>query len=238
MRTIGRSAAERLVSLLKDGDILGITWGATVNEVVKALPLKVDNQIEVVQITGGLDQMAIDVNAMDIVRRIAAVYDAEIHVLHAPAFVTSKTAREALLSNGGIQKTVDMFEKVNVAVSGIGAFSDQVASNLLLSGNLFKEDIARLRSLNAVGDVFGHFFDIDGQICATELEERIMGMNIDLLKKIHYSIGVAGGRHKSKAILGALRGKLINILVTDRLTACEILKQDGYPPSCDESEEG
>lgn len=233
MLTIGRSAADRLVTLLNNGDILGITWGATVNEVVKALPSRVDTNIKVVQITGGLDQMGIDVNAMDIVRRTAAIYDAEIYILHAPAFVTSKTAREALLSNSGIQKTVGMFDKVNVALSGIGAFSDQLTSNLLMSGNLSKQDIAQLHASKAVGDVFGHFFDIDGQICDTELEERIMGMSIDQLKRVHYSMGIAGGKHKSRAILGALRGKLLNILVTDRLTACKILQEDGYYPTCE-----
>ena len=231
MLSIGISAADRLVTLLNNGDILGIAWGSTVNEVVKALPSRVDTKIKVVQITGGLDQMAIDVNAMDIVRRVAAVYDAENYVLHAPAFVTSKTARKVLLSNTGIQKTVGMFDKVNLALSGIGAFSNSSKSNLLMSSNLSKQDIAQLCASKAVGDIYGHFFDIDGKICDTELEERMMGMSIDQLKRVHYSMGVAGGKHKSRAILGALRGKLLNILITDRMTAREILNEDGYYPT-------
>jgi len=226
MRSIGTSAAEQLLNLLDNGDIFGMTWGATVNEVVKSLPQKVERKIEVVQITGGLEQVAIDVNAMDIVRRIAQIFDAPSHVLFAPAFVNTKAAHDALMANPGVRKTVEMFDQVNVAISGIGAFSVQLTSNLLMSGNLSKQDVEELREQHAVGDVFGHFYDKDGNICDTSLEERFMGIDIAQLRNVKYSIGVAGSKHKSRAILGALRGGLINILVTDNLTACEILKED------------
>jgi deoxyribonucleoside regulator len=231
MRAIGRAAAERLVSLLKDGDVLGITWGATVNEVVKALPGKVDIKLQVVQITGGLNQMAIDVNAMDLVRRVARVYEAESFVLHAPAMVRSAAARQALVSDNGVHATISMFEKVNVALSGIGAFSTRTVSNLLKAGYIDDADLKRLREKKSVGDVFAHFFDIGGRICDTELEQQIIGMGIEQLKHVRYSFGVAGGLHKSLAILGALRGHLINILVTDHETACDILEKDTLLPS-------
>ena len=138
----------------------------------------------------------------------------------------SKATRDELLLNSSIQNTVSLFPKVNVALSGIGAFSKEIASNLLRSGSLNNEDLKRLREKNAVGDVFGHFFDVHGAICDTELENRLIGMSVSQLKKVRFSIGVAGGLHKSLAVLGALRGKLINILVTDLQTARDILEKD------------
>lgn len=226
MHAIGRVGAEHLVSLLGEGDVVGITWGATVNEVIKALPARVEVRIQVVQITGGSDQLAIDVNPIDLVRRVAEVYNARSHVLFAPVFMQSKATRDELLLNSSIQNTVSLFPKVNVALSGIGAFSKEIASNLLRSGSLNNEDLKRLREKNAVGDVFGHFFDVHGAICDTELENRLIGMSVSQLKKVRFSIGVAGGLHKSLAVLGALRGKLINILVTDLQTARDILEKD------------
>jgi DNA-binding transcriptional regulator LsrR (DeoR family) len=226
MSAIGNATAERLVNLLSDGDVLGITWGATVNEVVKGLPPKVEMRLEVVQITGGLNQMAIDVNAMDLVRRVAEVYGARSHSLYAPAMVNNLAVREALLESNGIRETTEMFDKVTVALSGIGAFSTRVTSNLMRTGHLSNEDLLRLKERKAVGDIFGHFFDINGNLCDRETEERLVGMNIDQLKKVRYSIGVAGGTYKSLAILGALRGHLINILATDYATAYDILEKD------------
>ena len=226
VRAIGNAAAERLVNLLSDGDVLGVTWGATVNEVVNALPPRSDLDLEVVQTTGGLNQMAISVNAMDLARRVAAIYDAKCYVLHAPAMVSNLAARDVLFEDNGIHVTVEMFDKVTVALSGIGAFSTRTASNLIKTGYFSDEDLARLKERKVVGDIYGHFFNINGQCCDPELEERIIGMSIDQLKEVRYSIGVAGGTHKSLAILGALRGKLINILVTNYATASDILEKD------------
>jgi len=223
---IGKAAAERLVNLLGDGDILGITWGATVNEVVKALPPKVDTRLQVVQITGGANQMAININAMDLVSRVAAIFNARSYVLYAPAMVSQPAIREALLEDSGIHETVAMFDKISVALSGIGALSTRAISNLLRTGFISDEDLKTLKEKKAVGDIFAHFFNIQGRICDTELEERIIGMGIDQLKNVRYSIGVAGGTQKSLAILGALKGKLINILVTDYATACDLLEKD------------
>jgi len=56
----------------------------------------------------------------------------------------------------------------------------------------------------------------------------IIGMSVEQLRNVYYSIGVAGGIQKSIAILGALRGKLINILVTDHNTALDILEKDDF----------
>jgi deoxyribonucleoside regulator len=226
MKAIGSAAAERLINLINDGDVLGLTWGATVNEVVEALPPKVEKDIQVVQIMGGLNQIALNVNAIDLVRRVAEVYGAKSYFLHSPAMVSNPALRGILLADSGIRETVDMFDDVTVALSGIGAFTAKGVSNLMKAGYIGNDDLARLRELKAVGDVFAHFFDITGRICDTELEQRIIGMGIEQLKKVRYSIGVAGGVHKSLAILGALRGRLINILVTDYATATDILDKD------------
>ncbi len=226
VRAIGRVAAERLFNLLKDGDVLGITWGATVNEVVKALPAKSNTKLDVVQITGGLNQMALDINPIDLVRRVAERYDAASHVLFAPAIVRDQIARQGLLSDVNIHKTIEMFDRVNVALSGIGAFSSRTFSNLLKSGYISLDELNRLKELKAVGDVFAHIFDIQGTICDLNLDQMIIGMNIEQLRNVQYSIGVAGGIQKSIAILGALRGQFINVLVTDHNTAQDILEKD------------
>jgi DNA-binding transcriptional regulator LsrR (DeoR family) len=65
---------------------------------------------------------------------------------------------------------------------------------------------------------------MDGKICNSTLQGRVFAMPVELLLKVPYSIGVAGGKLKAEAILGALRGKYINILITDNLAAEKILK--------------
>jgi deoxyribonucleoside regulator len=226
MRAIGVAAADYLKNLLGDGDVFGITWGATVNEVVKALPPKVDHTLQVVQITGGLNQSAIDVNPIDLVRRVADIYNSRGYVVYAPAMVGSPATRDAMMQDSSFQETIKMFDRVTVALSGIGAFSHNVVSNLMKAGYIQNEDLIRLRERKAVGDIFGHFFNIDGEVCDPELEQRTLGIGLEQMKKVRYSIGVAGGAQKSLAILGALRGHLINTLITSLATANDILEKD------------
>ena len=49
-------------------------------------------------------------------------------------------------------------------------------------------------------------------------------MPLERLKSIKNVIGVAFGRRKLEVILAALRGRIINILFTDKDTAKDIIK--------------
>lgn len=131
-----------------------------------------------------------------------------------------------MMQDSSFQETIKMFAKVTIAISGIGAFSSSSDSYLQKAGYVTDEDINNLLGCGAVGDVFGHYFNIEGKTCSSDLEERTIGMNLDDLKKVRYTIGVAGGIQKTLAILGALRGGLINTLITNLATANDILEKD------------
>jgi len=76
-----------------------------------------------------------------------------------------------------------------------------------------------VRQKKGVGDILLRFFDRNGNLVGTELEKRVISMSLEQLRKVSRAVGVAGGSRKFAAILGALRGHWINILVTDHFTA-------------------
>jgi deoxyribonucleoside regulator len=131
-----------------------------------------------------------------------------------------------MMEDSSFKETISLFDRVTIAISGIGALSSSVDSLYLTAGYLQKEDLIKLRESKAVGDVFGHFFNVRGELCNPELEMRTIGIEPQQLKKVGCSIAVAGGNHKSLAILGALRGQVINTLVTNLSTAIDILEKD------------
>jgi DNA-binding transcriptional regulator LsrR (DeoR family) len=47
---------------------------------------------------------------------------------------------------------------------------------------------------------------------------------LDTFAHVPRAVGIAGGHRKYAAILGALRGKRVNILITDQFTAAELVK--------------
>ena len=82
-----------------------------------------------------------------------------------------------------------------------------------------------LQSAGAVGDVCLHFFDGEGKPVETPLDERVIGMSLEQLRHAKRTVGIAGGKRKLAAIRGALRGKWINVLITDRATAEGLLME-------------
>ena len=223
---LGAAAANYLLEIIKDGDIIGVSWGTTINEVINHLPSRVNKEIQVVQITGGSHQLSINLNCHDITRRFAGIFGAEPHLLYAPAILDSKDLYSLLLNETSIKQTFEYFDRITVALVGIGSIFPKIISTLINTGHIDANDLESLKNHNAIGDVFSHFFDIGGKICDSSLNGRLVGMSVETLMKVPYSIGVAGGKLKAEAILGALRGKYVNILITDNTAAERVLKLD------------
>lgn len=220
----GRATADYLLETLLDADVLGIGWGTTTNEVVNALPARIDRKIEVVQVTGGNMRLPIGIDCHDLTRRLAGRFLVEPHLLHAPALVDRKETKQLLLQESSIQETFGWFKRLTVTIVGIGSIGPEPASTLLASGYLGTQELQLLREKQAVGDIFSYFFDLHGQVCETELQERLITIPLEDLKRVPRSIGVATGIKKAQAILGAIRGGFINTLVTDSSTAKVILQ--------------
>ena len=55
-------------------------------------------------------------------------------------------------------------------------------------------------------------------------ESGDIGIELDAFGHVPRAVGIAGGKRKDAAILGALLGKRINILITDQFTAAELAK--------------
>ena len=221
---LGSAGSEFLLEVIKDNDIIGVSWGTTVNELVNHLPSRINKNVEVVQVTGGSHQISVDLNCHDITGRLAKKFGVEPHLLYAPAILDSKELHDMLLNEKSIRSTFEYFDRISVLITGIGSIFPKVFSSFISTGQISSEEFEELKAKEAVGDVFSYFFNIDGDICQTSLNDRVVSMPFSTLKKVPYRIGIAGGRHKAEAIAGALRGNIINILITDDTAAEKILK--------------
>jgi DNA-binding transcriptional regulator LsrR (DeoR family) len=223
VRELGIATAELLLRSLAGDEVLGISWGSTLHAVVEALPTKHWPEMKVVQIMGGLGRPEAEVHGTDIARRVAQAFSARPRLLPAPGVVASKMVRDALLGDPQISDTLALVAHADVALVGIGVpISDSV---VMQAGALLDAEVAALKAQKAVGDIALRFFDGDGQPIRHELNDRIIGLDLDQIKRIPRVIGVAGGPHKFEVIRAALRGKYINVLVTDDQTASRLLKE-------------
>lgn len=224
IRDIGSAAAYYLETSLKSGDIIGISsWSATLLAMVDAMHgVSGLKNIRVVQILGGVGNPTAEMHATRLVSRLAQLVHGEPVYLPAPGVVGSAESRRVLLQDPFIQASLELIDRVTIAFVGIGEVKP--SSLLATSGNVFSPgELDYLRSQGAVGDILVRFFDRQGQPVDSPLNERVMGMSLEQLKRLDRSVGVAGGRRKVEAIHSALVGKLINVLITDHFTAERLL---------------
>lgn len=219
-RSIGAAAAFYLENTVKKGDIIGISsWSATLLAMVDAMhPLPRPMDAQVVQILGGIGHSDAEVHAARLTDRLAKLVHGTATFLAAPGVVGSEDARQILLNDPFVSEVTALFEQVSLALVGIGGV--EPSRLLARSGNIFsREELDLLRDRGAVGDICLRFFDREGVPVVTPLDQRVIGMTLDQFQHVKRTVGIAGGQRKHDAIRGALRGRWINVLITDRFTA-------------------
>jgi DNA-binding transcriptional regulator LsrR (DeoR family) len=219
-RDLGAATAYYLESAIRPNEVIGISsWSATLLALVDALPpLPRKSGIKVVQILGGIGNPAAEAHATRLTSRMAQLVNGDAVYLPVSGVLATEAARDILIADEVAQQAIRLFDQVTTALVGIGAI--EPSPLLAQSGNIFApQELDLLRQEKAVGDILLRFFDQDGNLVETGLEKRVISMSLEQLSKVSRAIGVAGGSRKFDAILGALRGHWINILVTDHFTA-------------------
>ncbi|NHM31855.1 sugar-binding transcriptional regulator [Bacillus sp. C11] len=213
---LGEKAAVYLNEIVKDGDIIGVTWGTTLYHVAIELKQKFVKDVKVVQLKGGVSHAETNTYASEILYLFGKAFNTSPHYLPLPAIVDHAVVKQAMEADRHIRRILDLGRESNIAIFTIGPVKKD--SLLFQLGYFTDEDLESLYP-NAVGDICSRFFDKNGNICNESLNERTLGINLDDLKKKEKSILVAGGPNKLEGIYGALKGKFANVLVTDQFTA-------------------
>lgn len=86
--------------------------------------------------------------------------------------------------------------------------------------------IDELKAKGAVGDISCRYFDFSGEPVITDFDRRVISLSLDDLPRIKPVIAVAGGEDKVAAVLGALRTRCLDILITDERTGQRMLALD------------
>ena len=228
VRDLGAALAYFLETTLKPGKIIGISsWSRSLFAMVDALhPATYCEGGKVVQILGGVGSVGAEFQAIHIAQRLAGSIAAKPVLLQSPAVVRTPEAQRVLSRDPSVQEAAALFDKLDVALVGIGSM--EPSRMLSVSGNVFsREERAELQRLGAVGDICFRFFTADGEPIKSPLMKRVIGIDLAKLRGCKRVVGVAGGGAKVQAILGALRGGLLDVLITDHRTAEALASAQG-----------
>lgn len=219
---LGQAAVKMVDQLVSEDTILGVSWGTTMQEVSKRVPVRPVKDMIVVQLNGGVSRAEYDTHASEVAQKIAENYRAIPYLLPLPAIVDSAKVKQAIISDKNIARTLQLGRKASVAMYTVGSFGYE---SVLVKADYFESDeLHALLEQGAVADICSRIINHDGKICSPELNDRTIGIDLDELQEKPYSIAVAGGQEKLQAIKAALRGNLFNTLITDEWVANKLLQ--------------
>lgn len=225
LRSLGRLGAYYLNEHLTPNSTLGISWGTAIYEVAQALRQRNFPDFRIVQIIGSVGYGDPAVDGPELARNIATLFSGKYFTLNSPVLVKDKQARDTLMNERHIKEVLAMGMQADYYLIGIGSTVPKHAA-LVRSGNVSAREIESInRSAGTVGDICARLFDEDGNFQGIDFNERVVGISLQQLRDAKGTvIGVAGGAAKAPAILGAVRGGLIDVLITDDKAAAEVLE--------------
>lgn len=200
--------------------VMAVGTGRTLKAAVDHLPPIACRQHCVVSLTGnvGPDGTAAYYN---VIFSMAEVVEARHFPMTLPVYLASPEERELMLRQSLLRSTRALAGTADVAFVGIGQMDDEAP--LYLDRFLTREELAREQAAGAAGEICGWIFDRDGALLEGGANTRTASAPIPDRARTTV-IALAKGSRKRPAIAAALRGGLVNGLITDEATAEALLE--------------
>lgn len=223
---VAKVAAERFLDIIEPGNVIGIAWGNTTAEVTRHIPPVEMEDTTVVQLNGAASASGTGVRYIDTtISQAADALGADMVHFPVPAFFDYEETKKAMWRERSVRTVVDLIERADVALFGVGAFGGDLPSHVYSAGYLEDSDIAEVRGEGVVGDICTILIREDGSYADMDINRRASGPTPELLKTIPRRLCVVAGEAKTIPLIGALRAGVVTDLVVDDRTARRVLER-------------
>jgi deoxyribonucleoside regulator len=237
---LGTAAARYFEKVAADGARVGLSCGYTLYQLIRALRERRFRDLELYPLSGESTLQLVDLFPNTLVGMMAAKYRPHVRAYALPvqvlgSFAAAQRERRRLLRKGEVRRIYEAAGDVDIVLVGIGMIGEATAGFCSVA-EFYGVSVRRLRALGVVGEINYHPFDRDGKLIDRKelrpLTQRVLAVPPSRLHELSGQYGklviaVAGGPDKRAAILGAMRGRFANVLVTDEDTAEALLSAAG-----------
>jgi DNA-binding transcriptional regulator LsrR (DeoR family) len=221
-RALGQAGAGFLRREIESGNnkVIGLGHGRTLSSAVHHMARVNAKDLRFVSLLGGLTRNYA-ANPYDVMHRIAEKTGMQSHVMPVPFFANTHEDRDVLLAQRGVREVFDLANGADLKLVGLGTVDTD--AQLVLSGMVEPKEIKEITAAGGVGEILGHFFDVDGKILETTLTARTLSASLPRSKNERL-VALSGGLPKVEAIRAVLRSRCLYGLITDEKTARALLK--------------
>lgn len=218
---VAQLAAGEIERLLKSDHpkIIALGTGRALRACVEQLPKMDCPQHRIVSLLGNMmsDGAATPYN---VVIRMADRVNARHYPMPLPVFARSVEEKQLLQQQEAVHNILELARQADVTYVGIGNIGD--AAPLLIDGFVSREEMRALLKAGGIGEITSWVFDRNGRLIDGLTNDRVASaiLHVSPSKPV---IAIAVGLLKAEATIAAMRGNLINGLITDEATAEHLL---------------
>ncbi|MFQ6096620.1 MAG: sugar-binding transcriptional regulator [Armatimonadota bacterium] len=236
LHLIAARAAQYLDEVLTDDDVLAVAWGYNTSNVMRHLrPTKILPSLTVVPMSGVLTHRMDLFDSNALARDFAMAYGGRYLSLPAPAMVRTPRQRTLAAKLPLVDDTLAALRRATIAVTSMAPATHHTPA--VREGFVSVQQLRRLVKEGAVGEISGWYYDAEGKVVAPRgVACYPVGMELGTLREMaapgsdRAVIGIAGAdEQRYLPIFAALRGRLVNVLVTDHVTAQRLLEMQSAP---------
>lgn len=221
---VGDSTAQILSRILRPGDSIALSAGRIHHFIAENIKPETLKDLTFVQLVGTLSQDSPIMSGADLCRRFAEVFGGNAVTIEAPLLARTPHEGRNIRSHPAVAKALRLGADADIAVVGVGVGFHHPTG--VLTSLLPTAEIRALRKQGAVGHILAQFFDENGDLINTPVNDLVVGLPLQELRNVRHVVGVAAGSQKAPALKAAIRGQLINALILDRSAAQSLAYSD------------
>ncbi len=216
-RAVGIVAAELLRERLQadESSVIGVGWGRSIAEIPSHLIGVTKPKAKFVSAMGSLTRTSA-ANLFEVVYQFAERTGGEGHFLPVPFIVNTIADRQIFMSQRIFKETLALAEQANFYIVTFGPCDEH--SLLFKHRYLSGIELQDLKRAGAVCDCMGKFFDANGQVVSSDVNQRTLAVDLEHLYDREVIL-LCAGREKLQAVKGLLRAGFVNGLIIDGDTA-------------------
>ncbi|WP_214405617.1 sugar-binding transcriptional regulator [Pseudonocardia lacus] len=219
---LGAAAAELLSEVVTPDDVLGLSWARSVSAMATALRSLAT--VPVVQLTGALARPGVDDSSIELVREVARVSGGPAYFFYAPMAVPDAATARALRRQPEVAQAFSRIGSVTIALAGVGAWAPEQST---LYDATSETERAALAERGVCAEISGVLVDAAGEPVRSALTDRMIGITAAQMCAVREVIAIVYGLAKVDAVLAAVRGGMVNSLVTHSTLATALIEAAG-----------
>ena len=158
---------------------------------------------------------------LDAVSRAAEIVRAPYYPMPCSVIAASKSERDAVVSQRHIRQVIELAHSADVTFVGIGSMVEDAP--LVKDGFVTDSEMRAMMALGSAGEIVGWAYDDAGNLIKGLTNDRVIGAPPTRNAKTNV-IGVSMEPGRLRAIRAAMKGHLINGLITNDAMAEKLLK--------------